>query len=53
VGGSLYADVAYAPWVIRVRDVLGLDLPEHLARWLDELAHRTAFAAEMETVKAL
>jgi glutathione S-transferase len=53
VGGSLYADVAYAPWVIRVRDVLGLDLPEHLARWLDELAHRPAFAAEIETVKAL
>jgi glutathione S-transferase len=53
VGQSLYADVAYAPWVIRARDLLGLDLPEHLARWLDVLARRPAFAAEIETVKAL
>jgi glutathione S-transferase len=53
VGQSLYADVAFAPWVIRARDMLGVTLPEHLAHWLDGLAQEPAFAAEIETVKAL
>ena len=53
VGQSLYADIAYAPWVIRARDMFGVELPERLARWLDELARRPAFAAEIETVRHL
>lgn len=53
VGQSLYADIAYAPWVIRARDMLGIELPEHLERWLGELAQRPAFAAEIETVRTL
>jgi glutathione S-transferase len=53
VGQSLYADIAYAPWVIRARDMFGVELPERLARWLDELARRPAFAAEIETVSRL
>ena len=53
VGQSLYVDVAYAPWVIRARDMLGLDLPKNLERWLDHLAQRPAFAAEIETVRGL
>lgn len=53
VGQSLWADVAYAPWVIRARDTLGLELPAHLDRWLAELAERPAFAAEIETVRSL
>ena len=53
VGQSLYADIAYAPWVIRARDMFGVELPERLARWLDELARRPAFAAEIETVRSL
>lgn len=53
VGQSLYADVAYAPWVIRARDLLGLELPGRLERWLDELAQRPSFAAEIATVRAL
>ena len=53
VGQSLYVDAAYAPWVIRVREMLGLALPPHLERWLDELGDRPAFAAEIDTVKSL
>lgn len=53
VGHSLYVDVAYAPWVIRARDMLGVELPGHVARWLDGLAERPAFAAEIETVRSL
>ena len=53
VGQSLYADTAYAPWVIRVRDLLGLELPRRLAAWLAELERRPAFAAEVEVVRSL
>jgi len=53
VGQSLYVDVAYAPWVIRAREMLGLVLPQHLERWLDELVQRPSFAAEIDTVRAL
>ena len=35
VGQSLYADVAYVPWVIRARDMLGVELPRRIAGWLD------------------
>jgi RNA polymerase-associated protein len=53
VGHSLYTDVAYAPWVIRARDMLGVELPPHLATWLAELEQRPAFAAEVDLVRAL
>jgi glutathione S-transferase len=53
VGQSLYADTAYAPWVIRARDLLGLELPRRLAAWLAELERRPAFAAEVEVVRSL
>jgi stringent starvation protein A len=53
VGLSLYTDIAYAPWVIRARDVLGVELPPHLESWLDELAGRPAFAAEIDLVGTL
>jgi len=49
------ADIAYAPWLIRLRDLLGFDLtpyPAILAR-LDELAERPAIAAEIDVVSAL
>ncbi len=49
------ADIAYLPWLIRLRDLLGFDLsayPAVLAR-LDELAGRPAIAAELEIVSAL
>jgi glutathione S-transferase len=53
VGQSLYADVAYVPWVIRARDLLGVELPAQLAAWLDVLAERPAVAAELEVVRGL
>ena len=53
VGQSLFADVAYVPWVIRARDMLGVELPARIAAWLAELEQRPSIAAEVETVKAL
>lgn len=50
VGQSLFADIAYVPWVIRAREVLGVELPERIATWLDELALRPSVAAEIELV---
>ena len=52
-GRSLYADVAYAPWVIRARDLLGLELPVRIAAWLDALERRPSVAAEVEVVRGL
>ena len=53
VGQSLYADIAYVPWVIRARDMLGVELPERIASWLDALAERPSVAREIEVVRAL
>ena len=53
VGQSLFADIAYAPWVIRARDLLGVALPQRIAAWLEELEQRPAVAAEVATVRAL
>jgi len=47
------AAIAYVPWVIRARDVLGLQLPEHVEAWLGELAERPAVLAELDLVAAL
>ena len=49
------ADVAYLPWVIRARDLLGVDLrstPE-LAAWLGRVGERPSVAAELDIVAAL
>jgi len=53
VGQSLYSDIAYVPWVVRARDMLGIELPGHVHRWLDELAARPSVARELEVVAAL
>lgn len=53
VGQSLFADIAYAPWVIRARDMLGVELPARLEEWLEGLAERASFSAEIELVRAL
>jgi stringent starvation protein A len=53
LGRSLFVDIAYAPWVIRARDMLGLELPAHIDEALAPLASRPAFAAEVETVRSL
>jgi glutathione S-transferase len=53
VGQSLFADIAYAPWVIRARDLLGVRLPGRLDSWLETLSRRPSVAAEVELVSAL
>jgi glutathione S-transferase len=49
------ADIAYVPWLIRLRDLLGFDLSAYpaISARLDELAERPAIAAEIDVVAAL
>jgi glutathione S-transferase len=53
LGRSLFADIAYLPWVVRCRDMLGIDLPARLADWLAGLEQRQSVAAEVAVVRAL
>jgi glutathione S-transferase len=53
VGQSLYADIAYVPWVIRAREMLGVELPERVEAWLNDLAQRPSVARELEVVRSL
>lgn len=53
LGQSLFADIAYVPWVIRCRDMLGVALPQRVADWLAALEQRPSIAAEAEVVRAL
>lgn len=53
VGQSLFADIAYVPWVIRARDMLGVELPTRIADWLAGLEQRPSVAAEVEIVRGL
>ncbi len=49
------ADIGYAPWILRARDMLDVDLERFtdLADWLERLLARPAVAAERELVAAL
>jgi glutathione S-transferase len=53
LGQSLYADIAYVPWVIRARDRLGAALPGRVAAWLADLEQRPSIAAEVAVVRSL
>ena len=57
LGGMEYglADIAYVPWLLRARDVLGVDLDgfTSLSAWLARLEQRPAVAAEAGIVAAL
>jgi RNA polymerase-associated protein len=53
VGQSLFADIAFVPWVIRAGHMLGVELPERIAAWLAELEQRPSIAAEVAVVRAL
>ena len=53
VGQSPFVDIAYAPWVIRLRELLGVGLPARLAAWLERLEQQPAVAAEVELVRGL
>jgi glutathione S-transferase len=57
LGGSEYglADIAYVPWVLRARDMLGVSLAGFpaLAAWLERLVERPSIAMEVDVVAAL
>ena len=53
VGQSLYADIAYVPWVIRAREMLGVTLSERIESWLEAIAQRPSVAREIEIVRSL
>jgi glutathione S-transferase len=57
LGGSEYglADIAYVPWVLRARDLLGVPLERFpaVAAWLDRLVERPSIAMEVDVVAAL
>jgi hypothetical protein len=51
VGESLFVDLAYVPWVIRLRELYDAALPERVSSWLDALLERPSVARELEVVK--
>jgi glutathione S-transferase len=57
VAGADYslADIGYVPWVLRAREILGVELDHRasLLAWLDRLLVRPAVAAELDVVAAL
>jgi glutathione S-transferase len=57
LGGAGYglADIAFVPWILRARDMLGVSLEPYpaLADWLARLEERPAVAAEAGIVAAL
>ena len=57
LGGAEYglADIAYVPWVLRARDMLGVDLEPYpaLCEWLRRLLERPAVAEEEHVVASL
>jgi glutathione S-transferase len=57
LGGREYglADIAFVPWILRARDMLGVSLDGHPAvqDWLARLEERPAVAAESALVAAL
>jgi glutathione S-transferase len=57
LGGAEYglADIAYVPWILRARDMLGVELDGFpaLADWLGRLEGRPSIAAETQLLAAL
>jgi glutathione S-transferase len=53
VGRSPFSDIAFLPWVVRARELLGVTLPSRLDEWVSKLAERPAVAAELDVVAAL
>jgi glutathione S-transferase len=53
LGRSLYVDAAYAPWIMRARVMLGLELPPDVAAWLGRMVDRPEFAEELDVVASL
>jgi stringent starvation protein A len=57
LGGGEYglADIAYVPWVLRARDMLGVSFESFpaLTEWIERLVQRPAIAEEASVVAAL
>jgi glutathione S-transferase len=47
------AAIAYLPWVLRARDMLGVELPEHVEAWVAECSKRESVQAELAIVAEL
>ncbi len=49
------ADVAYLPWLLRLRDLMAVPLDRYpvLVRWLETCCERPSVSAEVETVASL
>ena len=49
------ADIAYVPWLLRARDLLGVELEPwpSVEDWLERLVDRAAVKAELQVVAAL
>ena len=48
-----FAAIAYLPWILRARDMLGVELPPHVGEWLDEVSERPAVREEIGVLAAL
>jgi glutathione S-transferase len=48
-----FAAIAYLPWILRARDMLGVQLPAHLEEWLAEVSERPAVREELAVLAAL
>jgi len=49
------ADIAYLPWILRARDLLGLALGQwpSLAAWVERVSERPSVAVELQTLATL
>jgi len=48
-----FAAIAYLPWLLRARDMLGVELPAQLEAWLAEVSERPAVREELAVLAAL
>jgi glutathione S-transferase len=48
-----FAAIAYLPWILRTRDMLGMELPAQLEAWLVEVSERPAVREELAVLAAL
>jgi glutathione S-transferase len=48
-----FAAIAYLPWVIRARDMLGVEPPARVAEWLDACSERDSVREELAVVAAM
>ena len=53
LGESLFVDLAYLPWVMRLHVLYGFALPARLEEWWAGILERPAAAAELEIVRGL